>query len=461
MVEILVNGRSGKTAVVPLDDERPLVIGRRGSLRIADRQISRQHARVVRRDDAWYVEDLGSKNGTYINQVRVKRTERVQPGDIIRIGNTSMVVRQAAPPASSPPTMVPLRRRRPIEVPDRAAREHMPLALQPTNAGDVAGRRWGPTLLAGMTLALLISLLVNAIAYTRTMSALRNIESDAQRRAEQRDVDLIEALRSDLRRPPAGYAELAAAVDRSAWRTDETSRAAREQANEQFAQLHRSTNEQLAELRRTLDGLNKRLEGTSPQPTDSTAMAAGATPTDMAVRTAPKPAADPLISLTATSTPRADAAPPDVVFVIDASRGLAGALPQTLAQVRAARAELAPHQRSRILVAREAGVVELEDDRLASAAAEHIAKTDDAEGTENGSPVGRAVAIALQCRPRTLHLFTDNPGGGANDLRDLLRATASGATSVNVTHFHTRQFREDLKALARDHGGMYAFIGQS
>ena len=238
MVEILVNGRRG-TKVVPLAEDRPLVIGRKGKLRIDDRQISRQHARVVRRDDAWYVEDLGSKNGTFINQVRVTRTERVEPGDTIRIGNTSMIVRQAPPPL--PPTALPALptapRQAPLAIPDRTRSGKSAVALASATAGgDVAARRWGPIVLIGMTLALLVSILFNAISYARTVSVLRGLELAAQQRAEQRDLELIAALRSDMRKPPAGYAELVATVERAARRkeSDQTSQASTERLEQRF-----------------------------------------------------------------------------------------------------------------------------------------------------------------------------------------------------------------------------------
>jgi hypothetical protein len=461
MVEILVNGRSGKTAVVPLADDRPLVIGRKGRLRIDDRQISRQHARVVRRDDAWYVEDLGSKNGTYVNQVRVARTERVQPGDTIRVGNTSMIVRQA-PPAGPLTSIVTSGPQHAVAIPDRTPHGLTPLALPPTNSDDAAARRWGPIVLLGITLALLVTLFANAIAYTRTMSALRNLESARLERAEQRDRELIEALRSDLRKAPAGYAELAATVERTAHRTEEASHATQDRVHERYAQLQRSTSEELAELRRTLDGLSKRLEHTA----SPTHLAVGKAPEEaltlaaVAGRAAQAPAPDAPLASSGAGTAIGDPLP-DVVFVIDASRGLGGALSQALAQVRLARSELAADERCRILVAREdGGVVEI-DDHLASAPIDAHGKAAEGEDGRSGSSITRAVAAALRGNPRTLHLLTDNTGERAGELRDYLKTAASGTTSINVTHFHTRQFREDLKALARDHGGMYAFIGQS
>jgi hypothetical protein len=449
MVEILVNGRRG-TKVVPLAEDRPLVIGRKGKLRIDDRQISRQHARVVRRDDAWYVEDLGSKNGTFINQVRVTRTERVEPGDTIRIGNTSMIVRQAPPPL--PPTALPALptapRQAPLAIPDRTRSGKSAVALASATAGgDVAARRWGPIVLIGMTLALLVSILFNAISYARTVSVLRGLELAAQQRAEQRDLELIAALRSDMRKPPAGYAELVATVERAARRkeSDQTSQASTERLEQRFVQLHRSTSDELAELRQSLDALGKKLDA-PPSP----------------IASAPTVAEPSLTTIGGSSTGNgATVEPPtDVVFLIDASRGLRAALPQALSQVRVARLELPPHQGCRILVAQESGVVEMRDDGITSTPADEFSPVaGDVELVGDTAPLTRAIAFALKFNPRTLHLFTDNAGKDGGELRDLF-AGASDSTSVNVTHFYTREFREDLTALARDHGGMYSFIAQ-
>jgi hypothetical protein len=459
MVEILVNGRRG-TKVVPLAEDRPLVIGRKGKLRIDDRQISRQHARVVRRDDAWYVEDLGSKNGTFINQVRVKRTERVEPGDTIRIGNTSMIVRQAPPPPP-PPSGLPARAAAPrptsLEIPDRNRSGESGLVLASATAGDVASRRWGPIVLIGMTLALIVSILFNAISYARTVSVLRGLELAAQQRAEQRDLELIAALRSDLRKPPAGYAELAATVELAARRneSDPTSEST-DRLEQRFVQLHRSTSDELGELRRSLDALGKKLD-VPPLPAQPPTIATASASKQRAV-------AEPTLTTIGASSTGMRATvepPPDVVFLVDASRGLRAALPQALTQVRLARLELAARQSCRIFVAQESGVVEVHDDGLASSSAGDFSPVvDDMEPAGDTPSLTRAIAFALKFNPRTLHLFTDNAGKDGGELRDLLKVGAAGSTSVNVTHFYTREFREDLTALARDHGGMYSFIAQ-
>ena len=52
---------------------------------LPDRQVSRVHARVSRADDGFYVEDLGSKNGTYVNGMPVRDRVKLQDGDEIQV----------------------------------------------------------------------------------------------------------------------------------------------------------------------------------------------------------------------------------------------------------------------------------------------------------------------------------------------------------------------------------------
>ncbi len=52
---------------------------------LPDRQVSRHHFRVLRDDDGYNVEDLGSKNGTYINGAPVRGSMQLQDGDEIQV----------------------------------------------------------------------------------------------------------------------------------------------------------------------------------------------------------------------------------------------------------------------------------------------------------------------------------------------------------------------------------------
>ena len=55
--------------VMRLDGEGPFPLGRSVDNRIVvnDTAVSRQHARLTVKDDAFWIEDLGSKNGTKVN----------------------------------------------------------------------------------------------------------------------------------------------------------------------------------------------------------------------------------------------------------------------------------------------------------------------------------------------------------------------------------------------------------
>jgi hypothetical protein len=72
-----------------LGDE--LTVGRANGCGVAipdDTFVSTLHARVFRRDGAFYVEDLGSTNGTFINDRQVTGTVPLQRGDRLQIGKT-------------------------------------------------------------------------------------------------------------------------------------------------------------------------------------------------------------------------------------------------------------------------------------------------------------------------------------------------------------------------------------
>jgi diguanylate cyclase (GGDEF)-like protein len=64
-----------------------VVVGRDpgAGLSIRDPGVSRVHARVFARDGAWYVEDLGSTNGTLLNGLLVSRSP-VEDGDVMELG---------------------------------------------------------------------------------------------------------------------------------------------------------------------------------------------------------------------------------------------------------------------------------------------------------------------------------------------------------------------------------------
>lgn len=61
---------------------------------LADANVSRRHAELLRLDDDWYVQDLESTNGTMLNGEPVTRA-RLHNGDIIEIGVTRLTYHRA------------------------------------------------------------------------------------------------------------------------------------------------------------------------------------------------------------------------------------------------------------------------------------------------------------------------------------------------------------------------------
>jgi hypothetical protein len=74
-------------------DSRPLTAGRGEANDVVvegDEFASSRHARIEARRDGVWVEDLGSTNGTYVNGVKLTRSRRLAPGDIVRVGETDL-----------------------------------------------------------------------------------------------------------------------------------------------------------------------------------------------------------------------------------------------------------------------------------------------------------------------------------------------------------------------------------
>jgi len=79
------------------------VVGRssKADLTIPDRSMSRMHARFYQDQGKWFVEDLGSRNGTLLGGRQVDHPSRMDHGAVIQVGSTSITLREATRPAST------------------------------------------------------------------------------------------------------------------------------------------------------------------------------------------------------------------------------------------------------------------------------------------------------------------------------------------------------------------------
>jgi hypothetical protein len=95
---------TGKQHVVSLKSPGSMTIGRSSGCDIqlsGDAQVSRVHAQLERVGPDWTVIDDGlSRNGTYVNGERVSGRRRLQDGDTVLIGSTSVTYRAFRGPVS-------------------------------------------------------------------------------------------------------------------------------------------------------------------------------------------------------------------------------------------------------------------------------------------------------------------------------------------------------------------------
>ena len=78
------------------------VIGRDDcEIALVDDEVSRRHAAIRAVGDRVEIEDLGSRNGTYVNDRRIDRPRRLSAGDQIRVGETTLQLEVAGSPAAN------------------------------------------------------------------------------------------------------------------------------------------------------------------------------------------------------------------------------------------------------------------------------------------------------------------------------------------------------------------------
>jgi pSer/pThr/pTyr-binding forkhead associated (FHA) protein len=91
--ELVVTDEAGRRTV-PLKES--LTVGRAATCDVAirDTYVSNVHARIYQRDGSWWLEDLGSTNGTYMNRTRVQQPTAIGAGDEVKLGKATLELRR-------------------------------------------------------------------------------------------------------------------------------------------------------------------------------------------------------------------------------------------------------------------------------------------------------------------------------------------------------------------------------
>lgn len=90
-ITVRIKGVEGHSSERLEGGER-LVVGRTSaaSITIRHESISREHCAFVLEDEVWYIEDLGSANGTRVNGERISQRQLLNERDIIKIGKARL-----------------------------------------------------------------------------------------------------------------------------------------------------------------------------------------------------------------------------------------------------------------------------------------------------------------------------------------------------------------------------------
>ncbi|MBH8552109.1 FHA domain-containing protein [Nostocaceae cyanobacterium CENA357] len=100
MTELTLRLQQGDTETTVTVNQNEFTIGRlpECDLYLPSGGVSRKHARLVKMaNGVWNIEDLGSKNGTQVNQCLVNHVQELHHGDIVWLGNVNLVVLFANP----------------------------------------------------------------------------------------------------------------------------------------------------------------------------------------------------------------------------------------------------------------------------------------------------------------------------------------------------------------------------
>ena len=92
--QLVVTAGAQAGAMMQLGDH-PITIGRANDIEVSLQAdyASGRHARLFPQGSRWFLEDLNSTNGTYVNGERLTRATPIEPGDDFRVGGTTMQLR--------------------------------------------------------------------------------------------------------------------------------------------------------------------------------------------------------------------------------------------------------------------------------------------------------------------------------------------------------------------------------
>jgi len=107
-LKLIVLAGAKEGTEIPLRKDK-FLIGRAKecALRAGSEAISRRHCAIILRDTEWMVCDLGSRNGTLVNDEKITTEVPLKPGDELRVGPLKFRVEERQSSAVPAPAGLP------------------------------------------------------------------------------------------------------------------------------------------------------------------------------------------------------------------------------------------------------------------------------------------------------------------------------------------------------------------
>ena len=93
----------GAATTYPLQETNLLGRAADNTIRLTDKAVSAYHARLSYQGGQWWLEDLGSRNGTMVNRFRVESPLVITFGDLIQLGEVALVLAPGTPSSQGLP----------------------------------------------------------------------------------------------------------------------------------------------------------------------------------------------------------------------------------------------------------------------------------------------------------------------------------------------------------------------
>ncbi len=151
-----------------------LVIGRSSvsDLRLQHPSISRRHAQLTRSGERFYLKDLGSQNGTFVNKSKIETELEVHPGAQIDLGNAQLKLRGPLPKTAPEATKAAARKPAPSPAPVKSRLPPESRSMTPLRATG-----WGNQLLKACGAVALVLLAATFFLWVYRLKPAPRVES--------------------------------------------------------------------------------------------------------------------------------------------------------------------------------------------------------------------------------------------------------------------------------------------